>query len=394
MFFPIRTDRRQRARPWVNYTLIAMNVAIFIATTGQITQASMAMRMQAPIELLVRQFPVLHYYLWPENPQLWQFITYQFLHGDWMHLLGNMIFLYVFGNALEDRLGRAGYLAFYLAGGIFAGLGHAAVESAPVIGASGSIAAVTGAYLVLFPLVNVTIFYWFYFYIGTFEVSSLVLIGFQIAQNILMHMLGGVGVAYLAHLSGYGYGILIGMALLWVRLLPREPYDLLSLLAHRRRRAQFRSMTMRGYHPWEGYAPSRGPIDRAAPDPQQQQIMQMRASIYDALNNHDLDTAAGYYTQLLELDPRQVLSQQHQLDVANHLMAMQRYGPAARAYELFLNTYGNYPQREQIELILALVYARYLRQASRARELLSNALPRLHDPEQRALAQAVMAEVG
>ncbi len=397
LFFPIRTDRRQRITPWVNYTLVAVNVIIFIATTRQITQASYAMYDGVPLEYVLQRFPVLNYYLWPEDPQLYQFITYQFLHGDWMHLVGNMIFLYVFGNALEDRFGRVGYLAFYLAGGIFAGLGHAAVEIAPVIGASGSIAGVTGAYLALFPLVNVTIFYWFYFYVGTFEISSIVLIVFQIIQNIFMHMLGAGGVAYLAHLSGYGYGFLIGMSMLWVRLLPREPYDLPALIAHRRRRAQFRDLTQRrGYQPWDrphvGDPPRRG----ASPalSAREQEIMQMRARIYDALNAHDLDAAAGYYSQLLELDPRQSLSQQSQLDIANHLMSMGRYALAARAYELFLQVYRNYPQREQVELILALVYARYLQQGSRAKELLTNALPRLHDPDQRALAQSVMAEMG
>jgi len=75
---------------------------------------------------------------------IWQFITYQFMHGDWMHLVGNMLFLWVFGNAVEDRFGHVGYAAFYLIGGIAAGVGHVLDTNAPVIGASGSVAAVTG----------------------------------------------------------------------------------------------------------------------------------------------------------------------------------------------------------------------------------------------------------
>jgi len=391
-FFPIRTDRRQRITPWLNYALVAVNVGIFLATTQQIHQASLFLSLGHSVEEAMQRFAVLHYYLWPDDPRLLQFLSYQFLHGDWMHLLGNMIFLYVFGNALEDRLGRVGYLAFYLAGGVMAGLGHAMSEAAPVIGASGSIAAVTGAYLALFPMVNVTIFYWFYFYVGTFEVSSLVLIIFQIAQNIVFHLIGGSNVAYLAHLSGYGFGFVIGMGLLTIKLVPREPYDLPALLAQRRRRRQFRKMTQRGYQPWE--ASRRATLNDQPASPHKQAIMEKRAAIHDALNAHDFDAAADRYIQLLQLDEQQLLSQQHQLDIANHLMASSRHGEAARAYERFLDAYRAYPQREQVELILGLIYARYLDNRARARQLLQAALPRLRDPEQQALAQQTLSALG
>jgi membrane associated rhomboid family serine protease len=394
-FFPIRTDRRQQTTAWVNYTLIAMNVGIFLVTQQQIHTAGYAMGRGMPLDEAMRVYPVLNYWLWPSDPRLMQFISYQFLHNDWMHLLGNMIFLYVFGNALEDRLGHVGFSAFYLAGGVIAGLGHAMTEMSPVLGASGSIAAVTGAYLALFPMVNVTIFYWFYFYVGTFEVSSLVLILFQIVQNVVFQLIGGTNVAYLAHLSGYGFGLFVGMGMLGVRLLPREPYDLLALIAHRRRRHQFRVMTQRGYHPWEMH---RGgdPVPKTSEpiSPRQQQIMEVRAHIHDALNAHDLDHAGSYYEQLVELDPQQLLSEPHQLDVANHLMSRQHYRQAAHAYELFLKSYRSYGQREQIELILALIYARYLKNPARARELLQAALPRLHDPDQHSLAQETLASLG
>ncbi|NJL32188.1 MAG: rhomboid family intramembrane serine protease, partial [Phycisphaerales bacterium] len=103
-----------------------------------------------------------------------------------------MLFLYVFGNSVEDRLGKAGYLCFYLAGGVLAGLGHAVLDPNPVIGASGAVSAVTGAYLALFPLTNVTIFYWFIFF-GVFEVPSFYLIVFQIVQNMLFQAAGLTG---------------------------------------------------------------------------------------------------------------------------------------------------------------------------------------------------------
>jgi len=208
MFFPIRTDRRLHHTPWVNIALIAANVVVFVMTKQGQDLVAMA-----------------PYTLHPNTPTLVQYISYQFLHANWAHLMGNMLFLYVFGNSVEDRLGKVGYLGFYLAGGVMAGLGHALIEANPVLGASGSVAAVTGAYLALFPLSNVTVFYWF-FLIGTFEISSIMLILFQVGYNVLFQLMGDGGVAYLAHLSGYAYGFMVGMSLLRVCLLPREAFDL------------------------------------------------------------------------------------------------------------------------------------------------------------------------
>jgi membrane associated rhomboid family serine protease len=376
--FPIRTDRRLQHTPWVNWTLIAANVAVFMLTNRGMDRAGMD-----------------PYILNPWNPTLVQFLSYQFLHANWMHLLGNMLFLYVFGNSVEDRLGKVGYLAFYLAGGVLAGLGHAAVENAPVLGASGSVAAVSGAYLALFPMSNVTLFYWVFF-IGFFEVSSLLVICFYIGSNLLYHVLGFPGVAYLAHLAGYAAGFAVGMGLLWLRLLPREPYDLLSMLEHRRRRAQFRAMTRKGYHPWEGAKaadPVAGDADQTPTDPAKAELMRVRAAIADALAAHNMPEAARLYDQLLRTDGSQVLGQQAQLDVANQLMSEGRHESAAKAYELFLGTYGRYPQREQVELILGLICLRYLNRRQRARELLASAAARLHDPDQRSLAQRMLAEI-
>lgn len=376
--FPIRTDRRLQHTPWVNYALIAANVLIFLWTRD-----------------VAREQVADRYNLLPYDATDFQFITYQFLHADVWHLLGNMLFLYVFGNSVEDRLGKVGYLSFYLAGGVLAGLGHCLTSNNPVLGASGAVAAVTGAYMVLFPLSNVTLFYWIFYYVDTFEVSSLVLILFQIGQNVVMHLLDVGGVAYFAHLSGYAFGIAIAAALMWLRILPREPYDLLALLEQRRRRTQFRQLTKRGYHPWDHTGASGIPASNKSTTltEKDQQIIQFRQTISEALARHDLPAAAGSYVQLLDADPGQVLSQQQQLDVANQLMSEGRYDHAARAYELFLNTFRTYPQREQVELILGLIYAKYLERRQRARELLTSALARLHNREQKELAQRMLDDI-
>ena len=391
MFFPIRTDRALRRTPWVNYALILANFLVFVLTYEQLASANSYRSQGVPLDTIIEQFPAYQGILTPGHAHWWQFITYQFLHQDTMHLLGNMLFLFVFGNNVEDRLGRMSYLCFYLAGGVIAGIGHALLEPSPVLGASGAVAAVSGAYLVWFPLSNVTIVYWFFF-IGAFEVSSMYLIFFQIGVDAFQYLAHFGGVAYLAHLSGYLFGFLIAMGLLRARLLPREPYDLLAMIHHRRRRAQFAALTRQGYKPWHSDGPDQ-PAPNAEPTESQKHLMQIRAQIADALADHDLDNATNLYNHLLVEDDQQVMNQQQQLDLANHLMAQKQYGTAARAYELFLKTYPAYDQREQVQLILGLIYARYLAQPDRARDLLTEALPRLKETDQQELARQTLAEV-
>ena len=400
LFIPIRTDRRQHATPWVNYTLIALNVLIFGLTYQHIVAFGPLAAQGNSTEEIFARAPAVGYWLWPTEPytRLYQFLTYQFLHVGWEHILFNMLFLYVFGNAVEDRLGKVGYLLFYLAGGVIAGVGHTLASGAPVLGASGSVAAVTGAYLALSPLSNVTIFYWVIVMIGSFEVSSMILILFRIVQDLIFQVSGIGTTAYVAHLAGYAYGFVVGMALLLGRLLTREPYDMLSLINQKRRRSQFKRLSRGGYSPWdhagEGSSgtPSRRKRAPAEPSAADRQLMDDRAAISDAVAAHDSSRAARLYAELLQKHPDQVMAQQTQLDLANQLMADGRYDTAGRAYDLFLQSYPSYPQKPHIQLILGLILARYLQQPDRARTLLTESRDRL-SADDRALADTVLAEL-
>ncbi len=380
MFFPTRTDRRIKRTPWVNYALIAVNVLVFLFTERMVN---------------ADDWRITQFYLSGDHPQFLQFLTYQFLHGGKLHILFNMLFLYVFGNAVEDRMGRLGYLLFYLSGGVVSGLGHCLISPSPVLGASGAVAAVTGAYLALFPMTNVTIVYWFFF-IGSFEVSSMLLILFQVGQNVLFQVTGaGENVAYMAHLAGYLLGFVVGMGLLFSRLIPREPYDMLSMIAHRRRRAQFARMTQHGYHPWESApAPAGAPgSPNSKVESRNSKLLDARDEIAASIDHHDLPTAARLYSELLDQHGDQVLGQQQQLDVANQLMSEGRYDTAAAAYELFLKTYPRYSELQHVQLILGLIHGRYLGSPKRARELLEAALPKLSADDQQ-LAKSVLDELG
>jgi hypothetical protein len=142
MLIPIGTEVRTRRPPRANHALIIANALIFLLTD-------------------VLQFPIFReikplFMLDGAWPSPYQYITYQFLHGDSMHLIGNMLFLWIFGNAVCDRLGWRVYLMFYLAGGVFSGIVFTYVAENPIMGASGSIAAVTTAFLVLYPRVHIT----------------------------------------------------------------------------------------------------------------------------------------------------------------------------------------------------------------------------------------------
>jgi membrane associated rhomboid family serine protease len=374
MIFPLRTDRRLKRTPWVNYALIAANVAVFILVQQGGADLLPAHRLQ------------------PGNPQLSQYFTYQFMHGGWMHLIGNMVALWVFGNGVEDRLGRVAYLLFYLAGGVLAGLAHVVTSAAPVLGASGSVAGVTGAYLALFPLSRVVVL--FALFIITFiELPSIVVVGFYVVWNIFGQFTGGGGVAYTAHLGGYLFGFVVGMGLLLGRLLPREPMDFLSLIEQKRRQYKFRSLAKGGYSPWDASKPGE-PSGAVAKPPtaEEQQLMERRSVITDAHRRGEMAEAADAYRELLDTHPDQVMSQQQQIDLANYLMREGHYEQAAQAYELFLSHFPSYPNVQQIRLILGLIYARYLNRPDRARELLSQAEGRL-DQEEQALAQQVMAEL-
>jgi len=397
MFFPIRTDRQLKSTPWVNYALIFVNVAVFawlqhdIMQSGQLLDLMAQGRADFTLEQLIQQYPVLSYHLWPPGSpaqtHLLQFVTCQFLHAHWPHLIGNMIFLFVFGNATEDRMGKLGYLLFYLAGGIVAGIGHVVTSDAPVLGASGAVAAVSGAYLALFPKTYVTIVYWF-IVIGAFEVASLYLILFYFLKDLMFFFVGYGNVAYTAHLAGNAFGFAMGMGLLLGRLLAREPYDMLSLIEHRHRREKFKKLTTRGgYQPWEAGKPGKAAGKPPAPaTPEQVALMERRARISAALADHNAPEAARRYVELIEDHPDQVMGQNQQIDIASQLMAEGYHAQSAHAYELFLKTYPAYAQRHPIMLVLALLHAKYLKNPDRARQLLTEALPKL-DGDEKQLAQ-------
>ena len=151
----------------------------------------------------------------PSQPGVWlTILTSMFMHGGLLHIAGNMLFLWIFGNNIEDSMPRPAFLAFYLMGGLAATLLQTAVSpnsTVPNLGASGAIAAVLGGYALLYPRARVVTLVFIIFFITVLELPALVVLGgwflLQVADAGISHT-GGGGVAYFAHIGGFLFGLL------------------------------------------------------------------------------------------------------------------------------------------------------------------------------------------
>jgi membrane associated rhomboid family serine protease len=170
------------------------------------------------------------------------------LHGGVLHLLGNMLFLWIFGNAVCAKIGNFRYLPIYLGLGVIAGIAHLIFTGGNAIGASGAIYGIVGMYLVFFPENEITCYVSFWFllspYIKEFTVSSIWMILFWVAFDVWGAMKGGGGVAYFAHLGGFAGGFVLAIVMLKLKLVVMEEgYEksLLQLIAGRKGPAEYES---------------------------------------------------------------------------------------------------------------------------------------------------------
>jgi membrane associated rhomboid family serine protease len=158
----------------------------------------------------------------PQHPNYLTLLASMFLHGGWMHIIGNMWSLWIFGDNVEDRMGRTGFLCFYLLSGLAAGLLHIVFNASsrvPTVGASGAIAGVMGAYLLLFPHARVVTLVPIFIFLQTIELPAVVFLGFWFLTNLLSGIgslaahTGAGGVAWWAHIGGFLVGLLWALPL-------------------------------------------------------------------------------------------------------------------------------------------------------------------------------------
>lgn len=389
MLLPYRTSISPRRTPYVNYAIIVVNVLVYLLEY-QVNNYTGAAEFRSWVEQFI---------LSAQRPKLWQFVTYAFLHANFMHIFGNMYFLFIFGNNVNDKLGHIGYLSFYLAGAVFSGIGHLLIGTGDVLGASGAIAAVTGAYLVLFPQTLISVFY-FLFFIGTIELPALYFIAFKLIiwDNIFEPRLAPAAVAYAAHLAGYAFGIASMIALLATGLIKGSSYDLWAMIRQWNRRRQFRDVVSDGYDP---FSPQTGVrrikvkevIKSAAEQQKENEINKLRNEITTRIAERNLPAAVEIYLQLMAVDSEQILPRQQLLDIANQLAGENKPEESARAYEQFLAHYASYEHSEQVQLMLGILYARYLDKPELAIKHLQAASKNLSDQGQLKMCREELARL-
>jgi membrane associated rhomboid family serine protease len=240
VFFPLKDINPTRHRPYATYSLIAINVAVFIYEISlgpRLSEAFIASYGATPFEIthltdLIGRMkigaPLVHY---PgPHPILLTLFTSMFIHGGFAHLLGNMLYLWIFGNNIEDILGPAKFVVFYLLCGLAAHALHIASDpssTVPTVGASGAISGLLGAYLIAFPHARVVTLVFLGFFIRMILVPAFIIIVFWFVIQFIFGLasLGGTregGVAWFAHIGGFLAGIALiyamaGKTIYWLR---------------------------------------------------------------------------------------------------------------------------------------------------------------------------------
>lgn len=212
--FPLYDENPTRTTPYLTYGLIGVNILVFLHEVSLSSQE---------LEQFFRMYAVIPQELTTNLAQEWTTLfTSQFLHGGWWHLISNMVFLWVFGNNVEDRMGHLKYLIFYLSCGALAALCQWFISmnsSIPSLGASGAIAGVLGAYVIRFPQSRILTLAFLGFFVTTIRIPAIILIGIFVIQNVIsglaslqaaanMSVETG-GVAYWAHIGGFAFGIIL-----------------------------------------------------------------------------------------------------------------------------------------------------------------------------------------
>lgn len=207
MIFPIGDTQVEGGyKPYVSYTFIVINILVFLyeAILGPEINNFILTYGSIPVEIT-------------SGEDYFTLFTSMFLHGGWMHLIGNMLFLWVFADNIEAKIGSTRFLLFYLIGGLAASLAHIITDPSsqiPSVGASGAIAAVMGAYLVMFPKSKIKMLVIVFF--RSFEIPAFLFLGFWIGQQLISGF-GSLaeagdtgGVAWWAHIGGFVVGLVAG----------------------------------------------------------------------------------------------------------------------------------------------------------------------------------------
>lgn len=353
---PLGVDRTSRNTPWVTISIVVTNILVFLVLSlgihngqewaNQITDAGVF-------------YPHWSYVIFEPS----RIITHAFLHApDGLGHVGfNMLFLWVFGRAVEGRLGSVWFAAFYLSGAAVAAIGEwTLTDGGGMIGASGAVAAVTGAFAALCPRARVRVLLIF----SVIEVPGLLLVTLFVAIDLIGQFTNtlsdGYRIAYWAHLAGYAWGASVMIALLGFGILPRNEFDLFFLLKQWRRRRVMRAAFSGDSSPWQR----------------------------DALRNAPTKTPARAATANRLQRPHDDSEVRRELAQASANWTRENYPQAAAQWERFAARYPSHPDSDGALLLAAMAFARKLDSPAKALDLATRLSQRVPAPQPEILAQA------
>jgi membrane associated rhomboid family serine protease len=386
VFLPVGDQPNPRGTPVVNYALIAANVLVYLVVSLPLSTEPADPsdpRLQEYVEIIRQNLPpgvserevleqisaydltVLSFGYRPAEPSILALFTAMFLHGGFLHLFGNMLFLWIYGDNVEHRLGKTLYLIGYLLTGVAATLFHALFDSdsrVPLVGASGAISGVLGFYFVWFP--HNTVRVWvvlFPFFMNVVLLPARLVLGFYLVLDNILPFLVTVGsqsggVAHGAHIGGF----IAGLAAAWLmnrRSLAERPPDYREL----------------------------GPEPRASVSP--------RETIGSALGRGDYRSAARSYFELSSDETRRLLSPDDSIALGNWLAQNGQARAALTLYQRHLRDYPRGPGAAEAHAYLGLIQLHAFREPTAAYQHLVEALDYGPSPELESLVRQGLAEI-
>ena len=390
MFFPIGDDNPSRRRPLLTWTLIAVNVLVYLLV-------NLPLRGEGGDEALYGVFAQ-----WGFNqahPLSIQLFTSMFLHAGVAHLAGNMWMLWIVGDNVEDKLGRVRFLALYLAGGILAAwafvvtssftpevreaLGEAAVQGVvPLVGASGAIFAVMGTYLVFFPEARIKMLLWFFFFVQIVPVRAKWIIGAWVLQDLVLTLLTGGdaaagSVATAAHVGGALFGVATGV---WLK--PRvggggvgDAWDVHTGWAS--------TQDVRFQTPWHGVGPRPTSVR-----PTESQLVAIEDAITREVRAGRIESALDLYPRYESMDREKPLPGPVQIEIAHEFFRRGLPHEALQAYQRYLRTAPRGDDAAEANFRIGVLLGRAFSKPDEARPYLERAAGAHRDPRIRDFAQA------
>lgn len=388
---PVGDENPTTRRPVATWALIAANGLVFLWLN--------ILRSDDPLNL--SRADALRWGLLPGSPDPLRFLTCLFLHqGPW-HLLGNMWFLHIFGDNVEDKLGRGKYLAFYLGWGVLAsvsflvfsrpvgavaGIPPEQVEemwrSVPLVGASGAISGVMGAYLVFFPRARIRMVVWLLLFILPFTLPALLVIGYFFLQDLVLGAVAreasvGGGVAYTAHTGGMIAGIAAALLL--------KPF-----LRGRKGTAWDRDTGFSNGPPAEPPATPEAVFGRAPSYPS----ADLRDQVAGAVLDGRMDLALELYARWVSEPRLEALLPAVEIEIAHEILRRGRIVEALEAYRRFLGSHPRAAEAPEAKFRIGLIYARADGDRQRARPWLEAAAAEHPDPGTAAFARDEIRKLG